>query len=463
MPVSEFEKARLVWTQVIYRDANSSCIFQARIAENERKMREFGLTPTKASKSPISNSAKEKKRKKGAERRSGGEVKKSTKGKQKGGVSEGRRSGRDWKAAASPLTLPVPQRSSARLQGAPRQQYVLDTYIEDDSYEESDEEACAKGRRRKGRPGHSSDGDSDSSGEKSSESEFDDDGDDDDDDDDDEEEEDAEDKKTVLASMGSKRKPTSALRRILKRPRLPLAQGGGGGRGGGGYQDDLFAARPASPPTHLRGRGRDKLKKERSDEDGNSDEDEDDPTRIRGTTVDMTTFHDAYLGKFIRPRDGQLKKAAMVALCGGRTVPFNRLSGIQEFRNVVALFINVTESKSAPYLNTFHANSTRVVWFAQPRQKLMHPTIQRILAYSRQSDAPHTDGSLLLFARLPLDAYCYCGRLVCVERDVTNTIPMRFVFRLVDAPDPRLSASPDFAFVTGKTTVKSEDDVDILD
>ena len=59
----------------------------------------------------------------------------------------------------------------------------------------------------------------------------------------------------------------------------------------------------------------------------------------KNLTVDVERLASLHLGRIIPPLGGQVKRAAMEAAAGG-SVTFSRMSGIQEWENAVALFIN---------------------------------------------------------------------------------------------------------------------------
>jgi hypothetical protein len=47
------------------------------------------------------------------------------------------------------------------------------------------------------------------------------------------------------------------------------------------------------------------------------------------------------LGKIIPPMGGQVKRAVMEEACAEGSPSFSRMSGIQEWRNAVFLFVNI--------------------------------------------------------------------------------------------------------------------------
>lgn len=103
-----------------------------------------------------------------------------------------------------------------------------------------------------------------------------------------------------------------------------------------------------------------------------------------------------YLGTKAPPIGGQVKGGAMSLLANGHTsqknktynVVFNKMSGIQEFKNCVALFVNVGGND---YDNVFaighdqDANKPVLLmsWFAQSTQSMHTTVIQRLLKANR--------------------------------------------------------------------------------
>lgn len=70
-------------------------------------------------------------------------------------------------------------------------------------------------------------------------------------------------------------------------------------------------------------------------------------------------------------------------------------------------------------------------WFAQPKQHVETPVIQRLLDNTQ---------TVLLFCRLVGEPYVYCGKLRCLSFDPSRK-PMRFVWELTDSDDLRQPGS----------------------
>ena len=77
-----------------------------------------------------------------------------------------------------------------------------------------------------------------------------------------------------------------------------------------------------------------------------------------------------YLGLPISPppNDGGLKAAVVRALSPVANPKFSKMSGIQEWKNCVALYVNVGDKHGNTYDNVFTRAGSRISWFAQPRQ-----------------------------------------------------------------------------------------------
>ena len=174
---------------------------------------------------------------------------------------------------------------------------------------------------------------------------------------------------------------------------------------------------------------------------------------------------DAHLGRSIPPLCGSaMKAAAMLACCREGVMPrFSKMSGIQQWADGVALFVNVggRDYKCvhhpprvavqaftraclmvlpcvARHRNMFLHGGRHLTWFAQRTQHPHSPVIARMLehaprASSGGSDIDQTGTScpVVLFCRLPQEPYVFCGRLRYVSHDPAVR-PMRFVWELQD-------------------------------
>ena len=188
-----------------------------------------------------------------------------------------------------------------------------------------------------------------------------------------------------------------------------------------------------------------------------------------------------YLGAKIAPPPGSgaLKEAVIRELAPVSNPRFSKYSGIQEWKNCVCLFANVGDKNGNSYDNVFTHAGGQVSWFAQPTQHEETPVIARILETAHEkhdstqdATAPDALGGIAegeegaeagvgeaddagaepkpkpkpkkksasgsvwplhFFARMEGCEYVYCGRLRVLEH-FPNKTPMKFLFRLLDAP-----------------------------
>lgn len=108
---------------------------------------------------------------------------------------------------------------------------------------------------------------------------------------------------------------------------------------------------------------------------------------------------------------------------------FSRMSGIQEWKNAIMLFINVY---GEGYKNVFLEEGKQVTWFAQNRQWEGTPVIQRMIN-SKGGTTPEGEvvspTPICLFCRCMGQGYVYCGQLEYAGHD-PDRIPIRFVWEL---------------------------------
>ena len=181
------------------------------------------------------------------------------------------------------------------------------------------------------------------------------------------------------------------------------------------------------------------------------------------------------LGRPISDGTGALKAAVIHELSPTSNPRFSKYSGIQEWKNAVCLFVNVGDKHGNSYDNVFTHAGGQVSWFAQPKQHEETPVIARILetledrfdkvqdatsclrlggdveiddedASEQKNKKAKTESNskskpgiqkpvwpLHLFARMEGFEYVYCGRLRVLEH-FPHKQPMKFLFRLLDAP-----------------------------
>lgn len=176
----------------------------------------------------------------------------------------------------------------------------------------------------------------------------------------------------------------------------------------------------------------------------------------RAMMADPNALRREFLGRHIPyslAGSGKSGKAAVMraSSASGDMPKFNRMSGIAEWRNAVALFVNL--SPDGDYHNVFvFPDGTpledaveephppcllRMMWFAQARQTELSPPILRLIGGGMcVPDAAVVPGDkptehMLLFCRAPDQPYVYCGRVAYVQHDKTDT-PMSFMLTLLD-------------------------------
>ena len=139
------------------------------------------------------------------------------------------------------------------------------------------------------------------------------------------------------------------------------------------------------------------------------------------------------MGEQIVPLDGGggMKAAAMARLWGFppfmRPPRFSKYSGIQEWRNTVALFVNISGKTRALYDNVFSAGGGRMAWFAQRFHTEESPVIIKMLG----GEGAPPPVPVVLFVRREGEAYVYCGRLTPGEVFPDNQ-PLKVVWNLED-------------------------------
>ena len=119
----------------------------------------------------------------------------------------------------------------------------------------------------------------------------------------------------------------------------PELREGGGARGGGAAasaEEEGGAAAAPAPATK-----RQKILHASRQEKASSSPKPVAPRSCKNLRADLDGLHTTHLGAIIPPLGGQVKRAAMEAASAEGPPSFSRMSGIQEWRNAVALFINV--------------------------------------------------------------------------------------------------------------------------
>ena len=165
------------------------------------------------------------------------------------------------------------------------------------------------------------------------------------------------------------------------------------------------------------------------------------PRSCKNLKVDLDHLNTHFLGQIIPPLGGQVKRAVMEEASATCSPKFSRMSGIQEWRNAICLFVNVYGDC---YKNVFLDGGRAITWFAQSRQWEGTPVVQRLI---NCEGGKNLDGKVvrrtpvLLFCRNLGCGYVYCGKLGYGGHD-PDRIPIRFIWELSDFD--KVVDSPDF-------------------
>ena len=165
------------------------------------------------------------------------------------------------------------------------------------------------------------------------------------------------------------------------------------------------------------------------------------PRSCKNLKVDLDHLDTHFLGKIIPPLGGQVKRAVMEEASASCSPKFSRMSGIQEWRNAILLFVNVFGDG---YKNVFLDEGRAITWFAQSRQWEGTPVVQRLI---NCEGGTNLEGKavrrtpVLLFCRNLGCGYVYCGRLGYGGHD-PDRIPIRFIWELTDYE--KIAERPDF-------------------
>lgn len=186
---------------------------------------------------------------------------------------------------------------------------------------------------------------------------------------------------------------------------------------------------------------------------------------LKALNAQLKHVYAEFLGHKIETTDGALKAAVVRELAPISNPKFSKMSGIQEWKNCVVLYVNVGDKYGNSYDNVFTQCGGCITWFAQPRQDEESSAIRTILStydvqkkdlYScdemkdKALEEEEEDGNsrnkkisfpnwpVHLFCRMEGDTYTYCGRLKALNHE-ENKRPMKFTFQLLDAPLLRVS------------------------
>lgn len=143
------------------------------------------------------------------------------------------------------------------------------------------------------------------------------------------------------------------------------------------------------------------------------------PGSIKMIDANVELLDREFVGHLIAPLGTQVKHAVMALAAGKLSVRFNRMSGIQEWRNAVFLFVNIGGDN---YQNAFSDGGRLMRWFAQPSQTTSTPVLQRVIA----RECP-----VFLFCRLLGHPYRCLGRVQHDKHDASSS-PVVFELQLCD-------------------------------
>ncbi|KNC87230.1 hypothetical protein SARC_00665 [Sphaeroforma arctica JP610] len=169
------------------------------------------------------------------------------------------------------------------------------------------------------------------------------------------------------------------------------------------------------------------------------------PNSIRHLDMNYNTFS-GFEGKFFPEviEGGAMKRAVMEALASPKRPVYNKMSGIQEWRNAIVLFINLDSS----YQNTFQENYAKLIWYAQSRQTVESPVICRLLRSLAPGDftdcghekcADRTKAEVHVFCRPPAQPYFYLGSVNAASLQDREKLPLKFILSLAQAKNLRES------------------------
>lgn len=126
-------------------------------------------------------------------------------------------------------------------------------------------------------------------------------------------------------------------------------------------------------------------------------------------------------------------------LSGVPRLSFNKFSGVQPWKNVIFLWINIGGPVDAnSVVNDFSHDGRRVTWFGGSKMKEESPTIQNLIRLGNESSlTPPSSSGIILWCRQynretkRLVPYTCLGRLA-YESHVTGSQPVAFTWKLID-------------------------------
>ena len=183
------------------------------------------------------------------------------------------------------------------------------------------------------------------------------------------------------------------------------------------------------------------------------------PQSLKALNAELKHIYSEFLGHRIETNDGGLKAAVVHLIIAIMHPKFSlKMSGIQEWKNCVVLYVNVGDKYGNSYDNVFTNCGGCITWFAQPRQDEESSPIRTILSTmskeevslrgdeeqsleeGEEAEKEFPKWPVHLFCRMEGETYTYCGRLKALTYEPNKRSSSRF--QLLDAP--LLVVSQDF-------------------
>jgi hypothetical protein len=124
-------------------------------------------------------------------------------------------------------------------------------------------------------------------------------------------------------------------------------------------------------------------------------------------------------------------------LAGVSRLSFNKFSGVQPWKNVIFLWINLGGPGNS-LANDFSHNGSRVAWFGGSKMREDSPVIQNLIRIGKESASkPSLTSGIILWCRQynwetkKLPPYTCLGRLA-YESHISGSQPVAFTWRLID-------------------------------
>jgi hypothetical protein len=182
--------------------------------------------------------------------------------------------------------------------------------------------------------------------------------------------------------------------------------------------------------------------------DDNDDNDDDSSSSIKssilGVSIEKTGKEFVIYKSFERAAHSE-DRARLESLSSSR-LSFNKYSGVQEWKNVVFLWVNLGAPNGTTVVNDFLEDGRQITWFGGSRMREETPVVQKLLTLGKSGAADDSSTSmssstsssmLILWCRrynrttksfLP---YICLGRL-SYHSHVPDSYPVSFVWNLLD-------------------------------